>query len=361
MNALDERMMRLCLRLARRGRVWAHPNPMVGAVVASGGRVIATGWHRRAGAAHAEVEALRRAGRRARGATLYVSLEPCVHHGRTPPCVNAVIASGVRRVVVGAIDPNPAVHGRGVRRLRAAGVRVDVGVLGGESRRLNETFFFAMTRRRPFVTLKAAATLDGRMATRTGDAKWITGAAARREAHRLRAEHDAVLVGAGTVIADDPRLTVRGVPGPQPVRVVLDGRLRAPPNARVFLGRPPVWLATTIAAKRRRGARYRAGVVLGLGGRGGRIAIPSLLRHLWLLGVNSVLVEGGGETHAAFVEARCVDRVVAFVAPAIVGGRDAVPMIGGRGVARLREAPRLGAFAVRRVGSDLVIDARVRR
>ncbi len=362
--ARDVEMMRLCLRLARRGAGRTSPNPMVGAAVARGGRVLATGWHRRAGAPHAEITALAALAGRARGATLYVNLEPCAHQGRTPPCVDAIVAAGIARVVVGMIDPNPRVRGRGIRKLRARGVRVDVGVLREECRALNEAFVCAMTRGRPLVTLKSAITLDGRIATRTGDARWITSLPARREAHRLRAMHDAILVGAKTVLHDDPSLDVRHVRGRQPVRVVLDGRLRIPPDARLLRdGGAPVWIATTASCNRKRAARLAASgaEVLRLPGRGGRVAIAALLRALRARGILSLLVEGGGETHASFVEARLVDRVVAFVAPILLGGRDAVPMVGGLGPARISDALRLSPAIVRHVGVDFIVDARLRK
>ena len=334
---------------------------MVGALLARAKEVLATGWHRRAGEAHAEVIALAKLRGRAPGATLYVNLEPCTHHGRTPPCVPAILASGVRRVVIGMRDPDPRVRGRGIAALRRAGIEVQVGVLDEACRALNLAFSSAVALGRPRVTLKAAITLDGRIATRTGDSRWITDRRARAEAHRLRATHDAVLVGAATVLRDDPRLDVRHVPGRDPLRIVLDGRLRTPPGARLLRGGSPVWIACARAAPVARLRRLeRAGArVLRLSPGAGGVDIRSLCRELGRRGVRSLLVEGGGETAAAFLRARCVDEVVAFVAPSIFGGRDAVPMVGGRGAARVRDAVRLQWRSLRRVGQAIMLRGRV--
>jgi diaminohydroxyphosphoribosylaminopyrimidine deaminase / 5-amino-6-(5-phosphoribosylamino)uracil reductase len=353
--------MRACLRLARRGLGRTSPNPMVGAILARGERVLCTGWHRRAGAPHAEIEALTRAGGRAAGATLYVSLEPCTHQGRTPPCVPALLKSGVRRVVVGMRDPDPRVRGRGIAALRRAGVRVKAGVLEAECRKLNYAFAFAVTHGRPYVTLKAAITLDGRIATRTGDSRWITGPAARAEAHRMRARHDAVLVGARTVLRDDPRLDVRLARGRDPVRVVLDGKLRTEAGARMLRGGAPVWIATTrrAPAARARALEAAGAILVRLPPGPGGVAVRALCLELGRRGIRSLLVEGGGETAAAFLRAGCADEVVAFVAPKILGGTRAVPMVGGRGAARVRQAVRLFWGSLRRVGDAIILRGRV--
>jgi len=339
---------------------------MVGAVLARGNRVLATGWHRRAGAPHAEADLLSRlarGGQRAAGATLYVNLEPCTHYGRTPPCAPAILAAGVRRVCIGMPDPDPRVRGRGIATLRRGGARVEVGLLEKECRDLNAAFVFGVLHGRPRVTLKAAISLDGRIATRTGDSKWITDVAARRAAHRLRAEHDAILVGANTVVRDDPRLSVRLVRGRDPIRVVLDGRLRTPVDARLFRSGSPVWIATTRSAPLARVRRLEAAgaTVLPLpSGRGG-VSVRALCKDLGRRGIRSLLIEGGGETAAAFLEERCVDEVVAFVAPRILGGKDAVPMVGGRGSARVGGGIRLSWHALRRVGDAIMLAGRVHR
>jgi diaminohydroxyphosphoribosylaminopyrimidine deaminase / 5-amino-6-(5-phosphoribosylamino)uracil reductase len=364
-RARDEAFMRLALRQAARGLGRTSPNPVVGAVVVKAGRVLAAGYHRRAGLDHAEVAALRRLGFRAPGADLYVTLEPCDHQGRTPPCTEAVIRAGVRRVVVAMRDPCKLVDGRGLARLRRAGIAVEVGVLAAEARRVAEHFVCAQERGRPFVTWKAAVTLDGRIATRTGDSRWVTGPGARGLGHQLRDTHDAILVGAGTVRVDDPLLTTRRPGGRDPVRVVLDGRLTISPRARLLhSGSPAQTLVacTRDAPERRARALAAAGAeVLRLPGRGGRVRPQALLAALLERGILSVLLEGGGEAAATFLEAGLVDKVVAIVAPKLVGGRAAVPMLGGRGVARMADAVELCDTTHRRRGQDLVVTGYVHR
>lgn len=354
--------MRRALELAARGRGTTRPNPVVGAVVARAGRVLAEGFHRRAGLPHAEVNALARlpAGA-ARGATLYVNLEPCCHTGRTGPCTEAIIAAGVGRVVVGCRDENPLVDGRGVARLRRAGVRVEVGCLASESRAANRAFSLWARARRPLVTLKAAASLDGFIADGLPRARrapaWITGSEARREGHALRAAHDAVLVGSGTVLADDPRLTVRGVrAGPRPLRVVLDGRLRTPPDAQVLDRAAPTLIFTRRGAPRGRArALAAAGAeVVELASPRGRLSVAAVLRALAARDVQSVLVEGGAAVHGAFIAAGLVDDVALFVAPRLLGGGVPIAAGLGRGLARALE---LGTLAWRPVGRDLLLTA----
>ena len=317
-------MMRRCLELATRGEGRTSPNPLVGAVVARGGRVLAVAWHRRAGGPHAEAAALRKAGRSARGATLYVNLEPCCHFGRTPPCVDAIIRSGIRRVVASHLDPFERVRGRGLAALRRAGLRVESGVLRGDAMRLNERYLTFVTLGRPFVLVKAGMTLDGRIATASGLSRWITSRPARARAHRLRAVYDAVMIGSGTALSDDPRLTARtgrGAASRQPWRVVLDGRLRLGPKARLL--RPPgrVIIYTTGQASARRAKTLElagAEVIPLRATTGGRVDIVAALRDLARKGVTSVLLEGGGELAASALAARVVDRVALFVAPMIV-------------------------------------------
>jgi diaminohydroxyphosphoribosylaminopyrimidine deaminase/5-amino-6-(5-phosphoribosylamino)uracil reductase len=350
--------MRRALALARRGRGRTSPNPMVGAVVAKAGRIIAEGYHRRAGEPHAEALALQRAGPEARGATLYVTLEPCCHHGRTPPCTDAIIASGVRRVVAAMRDPNPLVAGKGLRRLRRAGIEVEVGLLEEQARRLNEAYCHRITTGRPFVTLKLAASLDGKIATRTGSSRWITAQAARLHVHRLRAESDAVMVGIGTALADDPRLTGQLGAMRQPIRVVVDSRARLPTDAAMLRepGGPVIVAATLRAPRSRVAALRRAGAeVLLLRERQGRVDLRALLEALGRRGITSLLVEGGSEIAGSLLDAHLVNKFVLFLAPILVGGARAPMIAAGRGVARLSEALRLDRLAVRRLGPDLVI------
>ncbi|MGB8299230.1 MAG: bifunctional diaminohydroxyphosphoribosylaminopyrimidine deaminase/5-amino-6-(5-phosphoribosylamino)uracil reductase RibD [Polyangia bacterium] len=399
----DRRFMREALALAERGRGHTRPNPVVGAVLVRGGRVLARGYHRRAGLPHAEIDALSHKGVRAQGATLYVTLEPCCHQGRTGPCTEAIERAGVRRVVVGCCDENPLVSGRGVMHLRRAGMRVDVGCLDQECRKQNRAFFVWVRAHRPWVTLKIASTLDGFIASnqlsrgepagsagrapsreglgtlpgfpfqskRDPSARFVTGAAARAHARLLRSRHDAVLVGVGTVLADNPRLTVR-LPGASkvgPLRVVLDGHLRTPPSARLIrqLGAPP---ALIIGAQPRKGAKdararlareralRRAGaeVLLLPADRAGRISIPHVLRALAELGVQSLLVEGGSRIHGAFISAARVDSVAFFLAPRLVGaGR---PIVEGPGL-DWRTPLRLGPLQVHAIGEDILVEADV--
>lgn len=352
--------MGTALRLARRAAGRTSPNPMVGAVVVRQDRVVGRGHHARAGAEHAEVVALREAGTAARGATLYVNLEPCSHFGRTAPCVRPVIEAGIRRVVAGMIDPNPAVAGGGVRALKDAGIRVDVPVREDDCRRLNEAFVKHVTRGLPFVTLKLAASLDGRIATATGDSRWVTGPAARRHVHRLRNELDAVLVGSGTVLADDPQLTCRLPGGRDPLRVVLDGRLRTPLTAKVVTQPHPertVLVARNDAPAERRKRLEDLGVqVWRFPADRGRVSFRRVLRKLARAGVLSVLVEGGAVTAARAVSERAVDKVLCFYAPKFIGA-EGLPMIGGLGIERMRQTRHLSGAAVRRFGEDVLVSA----
>lgn len=366
-SSADERFMRRALELAERGRGLTSPNPMVGAVlVGADGKIVGEGFHRQAGAPHAETEALAAAGAQAKGATLYVTLEPCAHHGRTPPCAPAVVAGGVARAVAALEDPNPLVAGRGLETLRQAGIAVTVGVLAGEAAAQNRAFLTAMRERRPHVILKGAVTLDGKIADWHGASKWITGEAARAHAHRLRGEADAIAVGIGTVIRDDPELTVRlDRPWPrEPYRVVLDPGARTPPAARlIHAASPPrALIAVADVAPRDRIERLEAtgATVLSCPTRDGRIDLGALVSELFAREVRSLLVEGGGETHAAFLEAGLVDRVAVFVAPLLLGGREATSLVGGPG-RDLKEAVRLGPLSVTAVGDDLLVEADVRR
>jgi diaminohydroxyphosphoribosylaminopyrimidine deaminase/5-amino-6-(5-phosphoribosylamino)uracil reductase len=355
--------MARALALAARGLGRTFPNPPVGALFVRGGRIVGEGFHHRAGMAHAEIEALQAAGARARGATLYVTLEPCTHVGRTPPCVDALLPLGLRRVVVAAADPNPRVRGRGIRRLRAAGVPVTVGVGADEAAVLLAGYRSLVLRGRPLVTLKLATSLDGRIAAAGGDARWITGPAARRVAHALRDGADAVLVGAGTVRADDPRLTCRLPGGHDPIRVVVAGAdLRLPARGQLLRGGgPPTWVvAPRGAAPARAAALRRRGVdVIELPARAGRVPFGAIMRLLGARGLTNVLVEGGGAVAAEVLRARVVDRVVLFVAPLVLGG-DGVPAVGALGIRRVARALRLDGLAVGRVGADVVLEARVR-
>jgi diaminohydroxyphosphoribosylaminopyrimidine deaminase/5-amino-6-(5-phosphoribosylamino)uracil reductase len=360
----DATFMQRALALAARGRGLTSPNPLVGAVLVRDGRVIGEGYHRRAGGPHAEIEALRAATESPEGATLYVTLEPCAHHGRTPPCAPALVAARLARVVVAVEDPNPLVGGRGLAILQAAGVTVTTGVLAEEASRENRAFLTAMRASRPHVTLKGAVTLDGKIADRHGTSRWITGEAARRHAHVLRRASDAIVVGIGTALHDDPALTVRlGEPWPrEPYRVVLDSAARLPPGAALIRSGDPgrVIVATGDQAPADRvGALVRAGVsILTCPDGRGRVDVRALLAGLLERGVIAVLVEGGGEVHASFAGAGVVDRVAVYVAPILLGGREAPGLLGGAGHL-LPDALRLGPLAVTPLEPDLLIEADV--
>jgi len=356
-RAVAEFFMRLALREAQRGLGRTSPNPAVGALLVKNGRVLARGHHARAGAPHAEVAAIRAAGARAAGADLYTTLEPCDHWGRTPPCSLAVLGAGVKRVFVGSRDPNPLVNGKGIRRLRRAGVQVVAGVLQGECDAVNAHWLRYITSGRPFVTLKAAVTLDGKIATRTGNSRWVTGAKAREHVHRLRDRADAVLVGAATALADDPRLTTRlpGGRGRDPVRVVLDSRLRLPPRLHLFRQRSE---APTVVAHVSGRPRPRPGVeYLRCRARRGRVDLGDLLKRLARRGVTHLLVEGGARTFASFLAEGLVDRVLLFISPRIVGA-EGISWVAGPGAARMADALALSEVVVSRVGGDILVSGK---
>jgi diaminohydroxyphosphoribosylaminopyrimidine deaminase/5-amino-6-(5-phosphoribosylamino)uracil reductase len=349
------------LDLAAKGKGWTSPNPCVGALVVEAGRVLGRGYHHRAGGAHAEVIALQRAGPQARGATLYVTLEPCSHFGRTPPCVDRVLDSGVSRVVVAMADPNPQVRSRGLRKLRRAGIQVVAGVCRESAQRLNEDFAKFITTGRPFVTLKLALSLDGKIATRTGDSKWITGPFARARAHQLRHEHDAIMVGHGTVAEDDPRLTTR-LPGNRrgkhPARVVVDTRAETPVAAQALASADALrFLVCGSAAPASRVSRLqRAGVqVLPVATSANGLDLNEALTQLAQHGLTSVLIEGGSRLAASALEAGIVDKVALFYAPKIIGGTESLSAIGGEGVTQVAEALQLRDATVERLGDDFLV------
>ncbi len=350
--------MRMALRLALKAAGRTSPNPMVGAVLVRQRKVIATGYHKMAGEDHAEIVALKRAGDGAKGATLYINLEPCSHQGRTPPCTTSLIRAGIRTVVAGMKDPNPLVRGSGLRRLRRAGIAVRVGALEQECRALNEAFAKYITRGLPFVTLKLAASLDGKIAAGSGEARWISSEQSRRAVHRLRNQVDAVLVGAGTVIADDPQLTCRIPRGRNPWRVVLDARLRIPLSAKVLHQRDPqktIVVTSLDAAERKVRALADLGVqVWRLEAPNGRIPWLPCLRKIAALGLVSVMIEGGGITASWALQDKIVDKLLFFYAPKILGGEGRV-MIDGLEIMRMSEALAVRRLQVKKTGSDFVV------
>ena len=365
MNDLDIKYMRMALRLAMKAKGRTSPNPMVGAVVVKGGKIIGRGYHRRAGEPHAEAIALKKAGGAATGATLYVTLEPCSHTDkRTPPCAPLVIASGVRRVVVALIDPNPRVSGRGIKALKSAGIEVTTGVLDAEAKKMNEAFIKHITRGVPFVTLKIAQTLDGKIATSSGVSKWITGEKAREEAHRLRDSHDAILVGINTVLSDDPSLTTRIPGGRDPARVIVDSRLRIPLNASVVTQSSPAktMVATLAGAPKSKIKKLEdAGVdVLMIKRVHGRVDLRDLMKRLGKRDIMSVLIEGGAEINASALKAGLVDKVVMFLAPLLMTGTDSLCSIGGASPAKLSQALKLLEVTAEFIGNDLMVTGYIR-
>lgn len=363
MESADERYMRLALELAEKARGRTSPNPMVGAVVVSAGEVLGLGYHKRAGLPHAEVEAIAEAGRLATGSTMYVTLEPCCHFGRTPPCTKLIIDRGVSRVVVGSEDPNPIVRGKGIEELRKAGIKVELGVLEKECLRLNEAYFKFITTGMPFVLLKVACSLDGRIATPRGESRWITGYAARRFVHKLRDSYDAVIVGINTVLVDDPMLTARldDADCRDPLRVVVDSRLRLPLGAKLISceSKAKTIVATTMLAPQEKArALEEAGVeVLRLGAADGRVDLVQLMAELGARGVLSAIIEGGSEINASALKAGVVDKVIFFMAPKIIGGASSPGPVGGYGPEKLSEAIELDEMRVEPMGEDILIEA----
>ena len=359
-SAQERRYMRMACRLARQAAGRTSPNPMVGAVLVRGGKIVGAGYHRFAGADHAEIAALKNAGAKAKGATLYITLEPCSHYGRTPPCADALIRAGIKEVVAAMRDPNPQVAGRGFSKLRRAGVKVRLGLLEAECRTMLEAYSKFISQGIPFVTLKLAATLDGKIAASSGDSRWVTGARARALVHRWRNEMDAVLVGAATARADDPQLTCRIAGGRNPYRVVLDSRLRMPLTAQVFKQKDAAKtiLAATGAASPAKICAVKAlgALVWRLPVKGHQVAWRPLLRKLAGHGIVSVLIEGGAAVAASALKNGVVDKVEFFYAPKIIGG-DGRAMIDGLAIGKMVQAIQLKNISARSVGADLLVTA----
>lgn len=357
--------MGLALELAQKGRGRTSPNPMVGAVIVKNNKILGKGYHKRAGLEHAEIAALKKAGSKARGATLYVNLEPCGHFGKTPPCAGAIIKSGVKKVVAAMKDPNPVNNGRGFKRLKEAGIRIISGILEQEAKQLNTIFVKYITTGRPFVIVKAAQSLDGKIATRTGESKWISSAESRKFVRELRKQVDAVMVGANTVVKDDPLLTVTSdklqvaSKRKRPIKIIVDTALKIPFSARIFSKDSPakVILATTQKALKKKIAQFeRIGCeVLILNEKNGRVDLSQLMRELGKREVTSVLVEGGGELIGGLVEERLVDKFLFFISPKIIGGRDAVTSVEARGAGTIENSLNLKNTEYKTIGGDLLI------
>jgi diaminohydroxyphosphoribosylaminopyrimidine deaminase/5-amino-6-(5-phosphoribosylamino)uracil reductase len=362
------RLMRLCLSLARRAEGQTSPNPLVGAVITRARRIVGKGYHRRAGEPHAEIDAIKDAGKTTPGAEMWINLEPCDHWGRTGPCTEAIINSGIKRVTVGMEDPNPRVKGKGIAKLRKNGIKVEVGLLEDECRRLNESYIKFIRTKTPWVILKAAASLDGKTATRSGESRWISGKESLSYVHRLRNKVDAILVGVNTIIKDDPLLTTRlpGRKGHDPVRIVADSKLRIPLTSRVLTLKSE---AITIVA-----TTYRAspGKIRSLEQMGvkvltidqdnnGRVDLSSLMKKLGALNITSLLIEGGSTINASALSSGIVDKVVCFYAPRIIGGKRSAGIVGGNGVETLEQAVGLGDIRVKRLGDDVLIEGYIKK
>lgn len=357
----DQKFMQRALELAVKARGRTNPNPMVGAVIVKNGQIIGEGYHHQAGTPHAEIHALNAAGQNADGATLYVTLEPCSHYGRTPPCADAVIRSGIIRTVVAAVDPNPQVAGKGIEKIKKAGIEVEVGIMGAEAARLNEVFNKYITTGLPLTALKTAMTLDGKIAAYSGDSKWITGEDARHHVHELRNIYDAILVGIGTLLKDDPMLNTRLDQDDtrDPVRVIIDGNLQTPPDSNI--GKTAGKQRTIIfcadsAGQDRRGKLKSLGIeVISISCHPEKMPLEDVINRLGRMGICSLMAEGGGEINAYLLEHGLIDKVYWFIAPKIIGGRMAPSPIGGQGIEHMHDAVGLKSLDVQRFSSDILI------
>ncbi len=361
---MDEFFMRRVLKLAKKGEAWVSPNPMVGAVIVKKKRIIGEGYHQKFGDNHAEINAINHATETIEGATIYVNLEPCTHYGKTPPCIERIIACKPARVVIGTADPNPLVTGGGIKALKRSGIETTVGILEEPCKRINERFFKFIRTGAPFVTLKFAQTLDGRIATSTGHSRWISSEESLRFAHMLRSHHDAVLIGVGTLINDDPELTIRLTRGRNPLRVVVDSRLRASPDAAIFKKQnmAKTIIATTGNAdgeKRTRLDKMGIETVLVAQDNDQRVDLTELFVELGKKNISSVLVEGGAAIVTALLKGKLTDRVVIIIAPKIVG--KGVEAVGDLGIQNMDEALRLTYRKIPRKGDDLIIDGRIEK
>jgi diaminohydroxyphosphoribosylaminopyrimidine deaminase/5-amino-6-(5-phosphoribosylamino)uracil reductase len=360
----DEFYMKRALQLARRGEKWVSPNPMVGAVIVKHNRIIGEGYHRRFGGDHAEIIALRSASESVSGSTVYITLEPCCHHGKTPPCVESLIAGRPARVIIGMTDPNPLVCGASIEHLIKAGIRTTVGILEADCRRLNERFITFMQTRIPFVTLKFAQTLDGRIATADGHSRWISSPASLKFAHTLRAVHDGILVGSGTLLKDDPELTVRLVKGRHPLRIIVDTRLSSPLDAKVLQNQDKARtiVATTEAANRKKRAvldKMGIETILVNQDQNQQVDLKELLVELGNRNISSVLVEGGATVITSIIRENLADRLVVLIAPKIVG--KGIEAIGNLGIRVMDDAMKISVRQVIRRGGDLLLDGQIQK
>jgi diaminohydroxyphosphoribosylaminopyrimidine deaminase/5-amino-6-(5-phosphoribosylamino)uracil reductase len=355
----DESYMKIALDLARKGEGWTSPNPMVGSVIVKNGRIAGRGYHQKAGTPHAEVHALHMAGEEAKGATVYVTLEPCCHIGRTPPCTEALIDAEVKKVVVAAIDPNPRVAGKGIKRLREAGIEVITGVMEDEAKQLNEVFIKHIVSQMPFISVKSALTLDGRTATKTGSSQWITGTEARKYAHRLRHKYSAVMVGIGTILADNSRLTTRIEKEnlKNPTRVIIDSSLKIPGDAHVLNTEEAptlIYTAGNVDRDKYSLVKEKGGEIIECPGREGKVDLLQVTKDLYHRGITSILVEGGAAINGSLLDRRLIDKVYLFIAPKLVGSNNSPGVFGGVGVQNINDAIALKNMIVEKIGEDVL-------
>lgn len=363
--AYQEKYMKLALELAANAKGRTSPNPLVGAVVVKDNRVVGCGWHRKAGTPHAEVHALAQAGELAKGADVYVTLEPCSHYGKTPPCAKALVKAGVKNVYAAMLDPNPKVAGNGFKILQDAGIHVEYGFLEAEARALNEVFLKWIMHKQPFVVMKAAMTLDGKIATATGQSKWITNETSRAYGYKLRDIYDGILVGINTVIADDPSLTARVEGGKNPIRIVVDSRLKIPLTAKLLHDKQaPVIIATTKLASAEKVEQLKnlgAEILIVDTDKNNRVDVTKLVELLGQRNICSILVEGGAEIHGSFVEHKLIDKVYFFIAPKIVGGKNAKNPVAGEGIGNLADAIELEDMTSENLAGDILITGKVKK
>jgi diaminohydroxyphosphoribosylaminopyrimidine deaminase/5-amino-6-(5-phosphoribosylamino)uracil reductase len=358
----DIAYMEMAYALAERAIGWASPNPYVGAVLVRRDVIVGYGYHERPGNPHAEIVALRRAGQKSRNSTAYITLEPCIHWGRTPPCIDSILQAGLKRVVVSSLDPNPLVNKKGVRTMQNAGLEVSVGLLAGKNKRLNECYFKYIKERLPFVTVKAAASLDGKMATKSGSSQWISSPPVREYIHLLRGEHDAIMIGINTILKDDPLLTVRhrNWRGKRIVRVVLDSKLRFPLQSRMLdsLAKGDILIFTSQQSSQKKAdaLREKGARVISLKGRGAQLNLKDVLIWLGKKGISSVLVEGGSHLLTSVLEKKLADKILVALSPKLIGGKDALSLYGGRGVNRVKDALSLKRIRSIRIADETIIE-----
>lgn len=354
----DIKFMKQTLALAVKSEGLTSPNPLVGAVLVKGNRVIGRGYHKKAGSPHAEIVAIKSAGCKTNGSTLYINLEPCNHYGKTPPCVPEIIKADIRRVVIAMQDPNPLVNGKGIKKLKSSGIDVQCEILEQEARRINEPYIKYITKKMPFVVLKWAMSLDGKTATRTGDSKWISNEASRNFTHRLRGKFDAVLIGIETLLKDNPQLTTHGLGAKEPKRIVVDTKGRIPLDCNLLKESPPVILATTdkINKNKTEDLKKRGVEVIVCEPDKDGVNLKELMVKLAKPGITSVLVEGGGTITASFLENGLADKFIAFISPMIIGGKNAISPVEGKGIEKISDAIKIRNFSTRKIGEDILIE-----